>query len=176
MSIRDVVRAIKKVKPHIFEYQKNPPYSPENPSAPANFHETSTRYIIIDPILQALGWDLSDPSQCWAEYPIPNSGERPLRPDYLLLDEEGDPAVVIEAKRIDVHSEDDLNFEQLQDYIDHLPTVHIGVVSTGHYWAIFIDKGHGNFAREKDLPLGLHWDDEEDTARRLYHLAKERVQ
>ena len=175
MQIRHVVKAIKKVQPHIFEYQENPPYSPERPSARANFHETSTRYIIVDPILRALGWDLSDPSQCWVEYPIPNSGRTPLRPDYLLLDEDGAPAVVIEARRIDVHSEDELNFEQLQDYIDHLPTVRIGVVSTGQYWSIFIDDGNGDFVRENDLPLGLHWRDEEETALRLYHLAKEKV-
>ena len=34
--------------------------------------ESSTRYCLIDPLLTALGWDLSDPAQVLTEY---NSGQ-----------------------------------------------------------------------------------------------------
>ena len=68
MSIDDVTKAVEQVKPHVMEYQPRPPSGETNDDAPANNWETSTRYIIIDPILRALGWDLSDPKQCVVEF------------------------------------------------------------------------------------------------------------
>ena len=58
MCLADIEQTIKKVIPHV------------NTDSLAANHETSTRYMIIDPILRALGWDLSDPEQCIVECPI----------------------------------------------------------------------------------------------------------
>ena len=54
MCLTDIEQTIKKVIPHV------------NTDSWAANHETSTRYMIIDPILRALGWDLSDPEQCYS--------------------------------------------------------------------------------------------------------------
>ena len=57
--------------------------------------EAKTRYSLIDPLLTALGWDLSDPLQVQAEYHT-GSGIA----DYMLLAGRATPQVVIEAKRL----------------------------------------------------------------------------
>ena len=72
MGVQEVRAAILRVQPRIFEYDPGPRRDLD-PNAPANNHETSTRYLIIDPILRSLGWDLSDPRDCIVEYKV--SGE-----------------------------------------------------------------------------------------------------
>ena len=61
-------------------------------------HEMRTRYAVIDPILQALGWDLANPSQVRVEHVVEVSGEM-KRVDYALLSK-GEPAVLVEAKKL----------------------------------------------------------------------------
>ena len=58
-------------------------------------NETRTRMALIDPLLQALGWDTADPALVLPEYDL--SGNRA---DYALLDGTGKPVAVIEAKRL----------------------------------------------------------------------------
>ena len=57
-------------------------------------NETRTRMALIDPLLQALGWDTSDPSMVLPEYSV--SG----RADYALLNADGRPVAFIEAKHL----------------------------------------------------------------------------
>ena len=57
--------------------------------------ESSTRYCLIDPLLTALGWDLSDPAQVLTEY---NSGNG--RADYAMAPGNGPPSIVVEAKSL----------------------------------------------------------------------------
>ena len=57
--------------------------------------ESATRYCLIDPLLTALGWDLSDPAQVLTEY---NSGNG--RADYAMVPGSGPPSLVIEAKSL----------------------------------------------------------------------------
>ena len=68
MAVEDVARAIMQVQPHLLEFRR--PRSRKSPNffAPANLSETCTRYVVIDPVLRSLGWDLSDPSCCRVEY------------------------------------------------------------------------------------------------------------
>ena len=58
--------------------------------------EAQTRLSLIDPLLQALGWDISDPSMVRPEYVL--SGKRA---DYALLNGQGVVVVFLEAKRLD---------------------------------------------------------------------------
>lgn len=57
--------------------------------------ESATRYCLIDPLLTALGWDLSDPAQVLTEY---NSGNG--RADYAMVPASGPPSLVVEAKSL----------------------------------------------------------------------------
>ena len=58
-------------------------------------NETRTRMALIDPLLTALGWDVSDPSLVTPEYNV--SGRWA---DYALLRPDGQPAATIEAKKL----------------------------------------------------------------------------
>ena len=56
--------------------------------------EIAARYALIDPVLRALGWDLSDPIHVRLEW---TQAER-LRPDYTFL-KDNEPVLYVEAKR-----------------------------------------------------------------------------
>ena len=58
-------------------------------------NETRTRMALIDPLLQALGWDTTNPALVLPEYDV--SGKRA---DYALLKADGNPAAVVEAKKL----------------------------------------------------------------------------
>lgn len=58
-------------------------------------NEIRTRVALIDPLLQALGWDVADPGLATPEYEI--SGQRV---DYALLGPQGKPAATVEAKKL----------------------------------------------------------------------------
>ena len=61
--------------------------------------ESATRYCLIDPLLSALGWDLSDPAQVLTEYRVGNG-----MADYAMLPGSGRPSLIVEAKRLDTIS------------------------------------------------------------------------
>jgi len=58
-------------------------------------NETRTRMALIDPLLQALGWDVSDPKMVTPEYDV--SGRKA---DYALLGACGSPSATVEAKKL----------------------------------------------------------------------------
>ena len=90
MSVQEVKATIERVQPHISAFDPGPGRN-LNMDAPANNHETSTRYLIIDPVLRSLGWDLSDPGDCVVEYKVSPPSLRAV--DYALLDGRGNSAV-----------------------------------------------------------------------------------
>ena len=172
MSVQEVKAVILKVQPHIAAF--DPGRGRDlNPAAPANNHETSTRYIIIDPVLRALGWDLSDPKDCIVEYKV--SPRSMSSVDYALLDDRGNPAVLVEAKRIDVDTNDWENWEQIHGYADEVQSARVVAVTNGQYWAIQVRVRNGTWQPESERPLGLHWQDVGENAERLYrHLDRSR--
>ena len=58
-------------------------------------NEIRTRMALIDALLQALGWDTADPATVRPEYDVSR-----LRVDYALLRLDGNPAAVVEAKKL----------------------------------------------------------------------------
>jgi len=54
--------------------------------------EALTRYALVDPVLCALGWDVSDPEKVRPEFPTEQG-----RPDYALV-WEGKPLIMVEVK------------------------------------------------------------------------------
>ena len=57
--------------------------------------EALTRYALIDPLLRELGWDTADPALVIPEYRSGNG-----RADYALLENNGNPAMMVEAKSL----------------------------------------------------------------------------
>lgn len=60
--------------------------------------EIRTRYTLVDPILQALGWNLEVPSQVKIEHETTNQSN-PRRVDYALFSK-GKPVIIVEAKML----------------------------------------------------------------------------
>ena len=58
-------------------------------------NEIRTRMSLIDPLLNALGWDVADPGLVTPEYDVKGK-----KPDYALLGVDGRPVVFLEAKRL----------------------------------------------------------------------------
>ena len=91
--------------------------------------ESATRYCLIDPLLTALGWDLSDPTQVLTEY---NSGNG--RADYAMVPGIGPPSLVVEAKSL--HTPTSQGIAQsinycLQDGIKYF------IVTNGDDWEVY---------------------------------------
>ena len=177
MSKAEVEHAIIAAQKHVAEFQPNPPRGRVKTKAPVNNHETSTRYVVIDPILRALGWDLSNPAECVVEFEVARSGNyQATRVDYVLKDATGEPAIVIEAKRIDVESDDERALDQMERYLQDIPTATMAVVTNGQYWNIAKREGNG-WKAESSYPLGLHYEKTDENAQRLWDaLSKEAVE
>ena len=58
-------------------------------------NETRTRMALIDPLLHALGWDVSDPGAVKPEHKMSGGWA-----DYALLRPDGKPAATVEAKKL----------------------------------------------------------------------------
>ena len=88
-SLADVIRQIR------FRVQSHGPYL-------SRVDETRTRYTLIDPVLNALGWDVSDPTQVRVEIDI-NLSTAVKKVDYALYraGSANCPWILVEAKRLD---------------------------------------------------------------------------
>ena len=87
MSIRTVTQAILRARESITSQR-----------AALETSELRTRTVLIDPVLGALGWDVSDPTVVRIELGV-NGGFA----DYALLDPETEkPAIILEAKKLGV--------------------------------------------------------------------------
>ncbi len=92
-------------------------------------NETRTRQVLIDPLLSALGWDVSDPDQVELEYDV-----RGRRADYALL-VNSNPVAVIEAKRLGHQLVDD-NTMQVMNYANTAGIEYM-VVTNGDEWKMY---------------------------------------
>lgn len=93
-------------------------------------NEAVTRYALIDPMLTALGWDLSDPAQALVEYNTPGGGIA----DYALLAGRANPQAVVEAKRLSRPLTDALNQSITYCVGQGIPYF---VVTDGEQWAAY---------------------------------------
>ncbi len=90
-------------------------------------NEAATRYALIDPLLTALGWDLSNPAQVQTEYSTSDG-----RADYALLAGENVPRLVIEAKRLN----QPITIKVIKQAFDYCSELGIPrfVVTNGEHW------------------------------------------
>ena len=97
MQLDDLVNAIdtlrQRIKPHRQSLQQN---------------ETRTRMALIDPLLTALGWDVSDPNLVTPEYGVGRGGA-----DYAMNGSETIPVAIVEAKRLGHTLDDELMMQML---------------------------------------------------------------
>ena len=118
MALDELVATIETIKQHIRSHRT---------SLTAN--ETRTRQVLIDPLLRALGWDVTDPTSVELEYEV-----RGKRADYALL-VDGKPVAVIEAKRLSKQLIDD-DTMQVMNYANTAGIEYM-VVTNGDEWNMY---------------------------------------
>lgn len=95
--------------------------------------EADTRALLIDPVLNALGWDLMDTGQVRREYNPYSDGTRG-RSDYVLFID-GVPRVLVEAKKLGHVNEAVGDVEE-----DTKGKSYVGVATDGRVWKILDNK------------------------------------
>jgi hypothetical protein len=136
-----------------------------------SYNETSTRYILIDPVLQALGWDIYDMRQCAVEWPMPF--DRPIgRAEYVLGNSRNENAIVIEAKSIKVSiGGRPSGFEnKLAGYTKGMKAG-VAVLTNGLIWHLYeLDSRRGAFKNKWVATVDIR-EDHEDFAKpaRILH-------
>ena len=92
--------------------------------------EALTRYALIDPLLRELGWDTANPSLVIPEYQSGNG-----RADYALLGNDGNPAMMVEAKSLGSSLRDAALSQGIQ-YCLEKGTKHFALTD-GSIWEIY---------------------------------------
>ncbi|MDE2788140.1 MAG: hypothetical protein OXL37_15985 [Chloroflexota bacterium] len=93
-------------------------------------NETRTRTALIDPLLTALGWDVSGPALVTPEYSVGNG-----RADYAPHGSESIPAAMVEAKRLG-HALNDDERMQMLNYANARGVRH-AVITDGNVWELY---------------------------------------
>ena len=94
-------------------------------------NEEITKNVLILPMIQALGYDFSDPTEVRAEYPVPLPRGGKGRADYVIM-RNGKPAIVIECKALGVPLDERIQ-GQMQRYARALD-VQAGIVTDGDFY------------------------------------------
>ena len=87
-------------------------------------NELMTRYVLVDPLLRELGWDLTDPDTVTMEESTPGKN----RTDYKM-----GKTMIIEAKHVGKTLKKDMVEKYLQN-----SEVQYGVVTNGVQWNIYV--------------------------------------
>ena len=148
MSISRVMEVIQQVRQQLNDY----------PMSDYLYNEATTRNVVINPMIKALGWDLHNLDQCSYEInPKINakgelSGKKPA--DYVLGARSGRSVVVIEAKRMDYGLKADRGQEQLSAYAEELFSG-VAVLTNGIDWYIYNLRKGGSFSDKLDGEVDL---------------------
>ncbi len=130
-----------------------------NHGASLRENEIRTRLALIDPLLQALDWDTSNPAVVTPEYS--GSGNRA---DYALRNESGKPEVIIEAKKLDESL--DSHRMQMLSYANMLGIPHAGLTD-GNRWQLYKVFGQAPIDQRRILNVSIATMPTHETALKL---------
>ena len=119
MPLDDLVRVIETLQQRIATHRQS-----------LQQNETRTRTALIDPLLTALGWDVSDPALVTPEYNVGNG-----RADYALNGSEAIPAAIVEVKRLGHNLSDDERIQMLT-YANASGVEYAGLTD-GDHWELY---------------------------------------
>ncbi len=150
MCIRDIQRAVRRVRARAHEWDL---------VGLGHWREVDVRYTFVDPMIQALGWDPSDPKECHPEY-----GRGRGFVDYALFGlpdvravglQKVAPDVIIECKGLYVPL--DRNMPKLRGYSSAAPQMQSGVavLTDGRTWLLYDLSRRGSFSTKLVEQLDL---------------------
>ncbi|MGE0156167.1 MAG: hypothetical protein AB7T17_03980 [Geobacter sp.] len=113
-------------------------------------NETLTRVVLIDPVISALGWDISNPHMVEVEKHVGSEGNKPKFLDYLL---KGEHKIVIEAKKMgELGDRLEGYFEQILLYASRTGAKSL-FLTDGLKWIHYEDVAASNKAPKKIIDL-----------------------
>ena len=122
-------------------------------------NETRTRMALIDPLMHALGWDVSDPGVVTPEYKVSDGWA-----DYALLRPNGQPAATVEAKKLGValmsHRMQMLNYANASG-IDYAG------LTDGNHWELYNVFKRGPLEERRILEVSIANDPAHESALKL---------
>ena len=129
-------------------------------------NETATRYSLIDPVLAALGWDLSDTSLVLPEYPLRGSESgrgRSRVADYAMLHESGRPQFFVEAKNLGTEvDKDSPAVEQAINYTIRSDCEYV-VITNGDAWEAYRPRASGELHERRTTAFRIENEDRRST-------------
>ena len=127
MSIASVQQAIREIRKRVEDY----------PIEQYRYREMETRYALIDPIIEALGWEMSNFDQCAYESDPRWETWHERFADYVFWGDGHDKAVlVIEAKQAKNDLSSPTEEAQLAGYVEGLDTG-VAVLTNGKVWYLY---------------------------------------
>ncbi len=161
MSYKAVESKIKQARKRVHDF----------PISNYRYREMETRYVLIDPILTALGWDLTNPGHCSFEAdPKWSSWVKP-HVDYVLWRPSERAAVIIEAKSAESNFGDNLEtrkaVEQLAGYVDQVASGQ-AVLTNGKVWRIYNLRRRRDFEEKLAVEVDILEGDITTEAQKLY--------
>lgn len=108
---------------------------------PVCTNEESTKLFLVLPVLNALGYDVTDPTVVQPEFSADFREGITDRVDYAIL-RDGNPVIAIECKKVGA----DLSAGrgQLRAYFSALQSVRLGILTNGHRFEFFVDVENAN--------------------------------
>lgn len=108
---------------------------------PVCTNEESTKLFLVLPVLNALGYDVTDPTVVQPEFAADFRDGISDRVDYAIL-RDGEPVIAIECKKVgaDLAS----NRGQLRAYFTALQSVSLGILTNGVSFEFFVDIENAN--------------------------------
>ena len=144
MPISAVEGAIQQVRQQLADY----------PTSEYLYNEATTRNVIINPMLAALGWDLCNLDQCGYEIDPKGElwGKKPA--DYALGAPSGRTVVIVEAKRTSNGLTAEREEEQLAGYAAGVLSG-VAVLTNGKDWYIYNLRKRGDFSNKLVSSINL---------------------
>ena len=156
MLLDDLVGVIETLKSRIRDYGKD-----------LQANEIRTRMSLIDPLLNVLGWDTSDPSLVMPEYDL-----RRKSADYALLADVGKPICIIEAKKLgeslSAHQEQMVNYALM----DGVPYAGL---TDGDHWELYKFESGKSLEECRNLNISISGDPSSKCALQLLLLWRPNV-
>ncbi len=131
-------------------------------------NESPTRQLLIDPLLDALGWDFEDSSRVILEFPIGR-----LRIDYVLI-VDGRPKIAVEAKRFGTALVGEPTSQVLR-YADKA-SIRYAVVTDGARWRMFDVFESEGLTSQPIMEFDLMTTESAETARIAERMSHEKIE
>ncbi len=104
-------------------------------------NEESTKLFLVLPVLNALGYDVTDPNVVQPEFAADFREGLSDRVDYAIL-RDGVPVIAVECKKVGVDLTS--NRGQLRGYFSALQSVRLGILTNGLRFEFFVDVENAN--------------------------------